>query len=469
MHKTDKKILFCAAEAAPLAKVGGLADVVGSLPPALKGQGLTARIIMPAHGSVSLRVWRAQRLAAFSVNLGNKKEKVVLFQAKVGGVHYYLLQNKHYFSGAVYEGNTLDKYLFFSQAVAASLPFLSFTPDIIHAHDFHAAGVLLTYLQKPVNLRPKLVLTIHNLQHQGWTAASKFKSFGFNPEIVPAAAKNAAGDWINILAAGIAAADKITTVSPNYAKEILTKKYGQELEKLLIARKNDLVGILNGIDVSSYNPITDKALASNYGRANSAAGKEMNKKALLSYFALPDLPVPLFALVARLSDQKGIDLFSLDKLRSLSKKYPFQLIILGTGEEKFENLAASLAANLPEMARAEIAFDNVLARNLYAASDYFLVPSRFEPCGLTQMIAMRYGSVPIVRATGGLKDTVIDGRNGFVFKDYAVSSLFSSLQRALRLYYQEPKEYQALRRAGMSADWSWQASAPKYKQFYASL
>ncbi|HNU81224.1 MAG TPA: glycogen/starch synthase [bacterium] len=469
MLKIKKKILFCAAEAAPLAKIGGLADVVDSLPPALKKQGVEVRVIMPAHGSISLRFWRAKKLASFSVNFGKKKERVVLLSAKVEGVHYYFLQSKNYFSGAVYGENTLDKYLFFSQAVAASMPFLAFTPDIIHAHDFHTAGVLLTYLQKSDYPRPKLVLTIHNLQHQGWVSASKFKSFGFNPDIVPAAAKNKAGNWVNILAAGIMAADKITTVSPSYAQEIMTKKYGQELEKLLISRQNDLVGILNGLDVVSYNPATDKALAFNYNRINLVAGKAINKQALRSYFGLSDSPIPLLALVARLSDQKGIDLFNLNKLKTLIKKYPFQLIILGTGEKKFESLASSLAVNLPEAVRAEIAFDDVLARNLYAGSDYFLVPSRFEPCGLTQMIAMRYGSVPIVRATGGLKDTVIDGYNGFVFKNYTDSSLLSSLQRALRLYYQEPDKYQALRRAGMSADWSWQASVPRYLDLYNSL
>lgn len=469
MLKINKNILFCAAEATPLAKVGGLADVVGSLPIALKSQGVEARIIMPAHSNISLRFWKAKKIASFFVSLNKHQEKVVLFQIKVAKITYYLLQNKNYFSGHVYEGDTLNKYLFFSQAVIASLPFLSFKPDIVHAHDFHAAGVLLGLASLPRSERPGLVLTIHNLQYQGWVKISKFKSFGFNSEFIPAIAKNKAGDWINILAAGIKLADKITTVSPNYAKEIMTKKYGQELEKLLISRRRDLVGILNGIDTKVYNPGSDSSLAAVYNRVGLFAGKAKNKMALQTYFSLENKNLPLFALVARLSDQKGIDLFSADSLKALAEKYPFQLIILGTGEKRFEKMAQDLAMSLPETVRAEITFDNVLAHNLYAGSDYFLVPSRFEPCGLTQMIAMRYGAVPIVRATGGLKDTVIDGKTGLVFKDYNSVSLLKALTRALRLYYKDEENYKTLCSAGMRQDWSWQSSAPAYKLLYQNI
>lgn len=465
-----KKVLFCAAEAVPLAKVGGLADVVGSLPAALRDQEIDARILMPAHSLISLRALGAKKLTSFIVKVGAKKETVSLYQARVQGTTYYLLQNKNYFKGEVYSGNSGPKYLFFCRAALASLAYLSFSPDIIHAHDFHAAPILTELSRRPRRQRPGLVLTIHNLQHQGWIEASQITTFGFNLEDFPLLAKSKEDNsWLNLLAAGIACADKVTTVSPNYAREILTPAYGQGLESLLFSRRRDLVGILNGINVDSYNPTKDDNLALNFNDKNLAKGKFLHKEAICSYLHLENNSAPLLVFIARFSWQKGLDLFTVESLRTLAEKYPFHLVLLGSGEEKYESLALHLEQSLPTTVRTLIAFDEVLARNLYAAADYFLVPSQFEPCGLTQMIAMRYGAVPIVRATGGLKDTVVDGGTGLVFKDYSPAALAVTLEKALRLYYRDYKKYQGLQTQGRRQDWSWRASAPTYRRLYDSV
>lgn len=468
--KMINKVLFCAAEAAPLAKVGGLADVVGSLPQALKTQGVDARILMPAHGSISLSGWKAKKINSFVVRIGNKRENVNIWHIKVKSTNYYLLQNKTYFKGKVYEGDNADKYLFFARAALKALELLPFKPQIIHAHDFHAASIITELATLPRSERPGLVLTIHNLQHQGWTEEKTLVKFGFSVEnfkLLNRSKENKG--WINLLAAGIKSADKITTVSPTYAKEILTAKYGYGLEKLLKSRRQDLVGILNGIDVKVYNPENDKKLTQVYSSKGVLTGKQFNKKAIRSYFNLEDNNLPLFVFIARFSNQKGLDLFKAEDLLRLQQKFPFQLIILGSGEEKYEQMILAVNKSLPDNMRTMIAFDETLAHNLYAAADYFLVPSRFEPCGLTQMMAMRYGTVPIVRATGGLKDTVVNKKTGLVFNQYTSKAFSNTLRQALEIYYNQPALYKKMISNGLKQDWSWQASAPKYKRLYQEI
>ncbi len=464
------KILFCAAEATPLAKVGGLADVVGSLPKAMRSQGVDVRVLLPAYSTISLSKLAAKKIISFSLLVDGKKEAVTIYEAKVQGTVFYLLQNKKYFKGEVYDGDNARKYLFFSRAALLALPLLPFKPSIIHAHDFHAAPIISELSLQDRNKRPGLVLTIHNLQHQGWVKTRTAAAFGFKIDEFPQAAFNhQKGDWLNLLAAGIATADKITTVSPNYAQEILTPTYGHRLEELLRSRRQDLSGIINGIDVESYNSTTDVNLAQTYSSADMISGKDVNKKAVRTYLNLENNATPLFVFVARFSEQKGLDLFDGNALWNLNRTYPFQLVLLGSGEEKYESLALNLSRSMRENIRTLITFDEVLARNLYAAADYFLIPSLFEPCGLTQMIAMRYGAVPLVRATGGLKDTVKDRETGLVFKDYSASSFISTFEKALRLYYKKNKKYQNMRQQGGRKDWSWTASAPTYKRLYDSI
>ncbi len=469
IKKSIKRILFCAAEAAPLAKVGGLADVVGSLPLALKKQKIEARVLMPAHSFISLKKIGAQKLASFSIIAAGKPEKVFLFKARVRGITYYLLKNKHYFTGNVYEGDNCRKYLFFCRAVLTALPFLPFRPEIIHAHDFHAAPLIMELSRQARPKRPGLILTIHNLQYQGWTENKTVAAFGFNKADFPDAARSQDGQWLNLLSGGLVGADKITTVSPNYAREILTPAYGQGLEKLLRSRRHDLVGILNGLNLEEYNPEQDKLLAENYNQRQLQSGKALNKRAIKDYLGFAADEAPLLVLIARFSEQKGLDLFNCKLLGALAKKYPFHLVLLGSGEKKYEALAENLERNLPGNVRTIIAFSEPLAHNLYAAADYFLVPSRFEPCGLTQMIAMHYGAVPIVRGTGGLKDTVKNNKTGLVFKNYSTSAFIQVLEKALRLYYQDRKKYQSLRLAGRKQNWSWAISAPIYRQLYEGI
>ncbi|MCF7860045.1 glycogen synthase [Patescibacteria group bacterium] len=472
-NKMITKILFCAAEAAPLAKVGGLADVVGSLPEALKAQGLDARILMPAHGSISLKSWKAKKINSFLIKIDKKQERVNIWYIKVKGTSYYLLQNKNYFSGHVYEGDSISKYLFFARAALKALSLLPFKPQVIHAHDFHAASIITELSTQARTGRPGLVLTIHNLQHQGWTEEKALLKFDFCKTDFQVRDKNISNKktstWINLLAAGIKSADKITTVSPTYAKEILTPAYGYGLEKLLSSRRKDLVGILNGIDVKTYNPAGDINLAQKYASKDVVAGKQNNKQAVRAYLKLKEDNSPLFVFIARFSNQKGLDLFKAEDLLNLQKKFPFQLVILGSGEEKYEQMILAVNKQLPDNMRTIIAFDETLAHNLYASANYFLVPSKFEPCGLTQMMAMRYGAVPIVRATGGLKDTVIHEKTGLVFKQYTSQAFNRVLKQALLVYYQQPALYKKMRSDGLRQDWSWQASAPEYQRLYQEI
>lgn len=460
------KVLFCAAESVPLAKIGGLADVVGSLPLSLKSQSIDARVLMPAHGSISLSKWKAKKINSFKIKINRKEERVNIFQIKTQGVNYYLLQNKTYFSGNVYEGDNIDKYLFFGRAALEALKIISFKPDIIHTHDFHAVSILVELSFLPRSQRPGLVLTIHNLQHQGWTEEKALSKFGFKKEDFNTENKNT---WINLLAAGINRADKITTVSPNYAKEILTAEYGYGLESLLKKRKKDLIGILNGIDNKSYNSSLDKKIARNYSSKDIEIGKETNKKAVREYLKLEQVKVPLFVFIARFSDQKGLDLFVSQDLIRLQKKFPFQLVVLGSGEKKYEQMILEVNKSLPDSMRTIINFDEVLARNLYASADYFLIPSKFEPCGLTQMMAMSYGSVPIVRSTGGLKDTVINKKTGLVFDKYSSNAFNRLFEEALKIYYKQAALFKKMRLNGLKQDWSWQASAPEYKKLYKTI
>jgi starch synthase len=410
-----------------------------------------------------LSAWKANKINSFTVIIEGQEEKVDIFQVKVRGINYYLLRNKTYFSGNVYDGGSINKYLFFSRAALEALKLLNFKPDIIHAHDFHSVSILTELSFLPRSERPGLVLTIHNLRYQGRTTKKSLVKFGFKSSDFKV--KDRKGRF-NLLAAGINRADKITTVSPNYAKEILTTEFGYGLEGLLKNRRQDLVGILNGIDEQSYNPALDKKLAQVYTAKEVQMGKKVNKKAVRDYLKLEQLNVPLFVFIARFSGQKGLDLFITQDLLKLQHKFPFQLIVLGSGEDKYEQMMLKINRVLPESMRTVIAFDEILARNLYAAADYFLIPSKFEPCGLTQMMAMRYGAVPIVRATGGLKDTVINKETGLVFNKYTSKAFSLSLQEALNIYYKQVTLFKKMRSNGLKQDWSWQASAPKYKRLY---
>jgi len=442
--KNNLKILIAAAELTPLAKVGGLADVVGALPKALVNLGVDARIIIPFHGLIDRNKYRS-KLIKNKIGVGGQTVNLwqtILPETKIP---VYLIEHKFFkgkkiYGAALADGNSdIKKFTFFSPAVLACLETIDFRPDVIHLNDWHTAAIATMIKTGGQSL--KTLYTIHNLANQG---VIKDKNR-------------------NLMAEGVLNSDLVNTVSPTYAKEILTKEYGCGLEKILIKRKKQLSGILNGIDTDFFNPATDKFIKRHYS-VRSLAAKSTNKTALQSQLGWPrNKNTALVGLVTRFVRQKGVDLIT-EKFSRLN----CQFIFLGAGEKKYEDALLNLAKKYPRQFSVKIKFDERLAHEIYAASDIFLVPSRFEPCGLTQMIAMRYGSVPVVRLTGGLADTV-NKKNGFTFKKFTASEFYKILSQALKIYYEKPKAWQQLKLSGLKKDFSWDKSAKQYLKLYRKL
>lgn len=466
------KVLFAASEMAPVAKVGGLGDVIGSLPKALRKIGVDARIIIPFYEKIKKeKALKIKFLKNIFVESGGEKERAGIFKTRVGGVEVFLIENKKYLSaGEIYFSSTafvsrfaeIKRFLFFSAAVAEILRdnTLSFKPDIVHANDWHT-GALVSFI-KANSLPPKTVFTVHNLGNQGkWNAEEVEKFFG---------KKNIFRRFdsdLNFMAEGILNADAITTVSPNYAEEILTKQYGENLENILKARKKDLKGILNGVDYDFFNPAKDDFLFKKYSAENPTA-KTANKIAFQKRYGLrTGAKIPLFGMVSRLTGQKGVNLI-LAVCGDFVEKYGCQFTFLGTGEPNYEKKLAELAKKYPKNVFAKIGFDEGLARKIYAASDFFLMPSIFEPCGLGQMISLKYGTIPVVRETGGLKDTIKNRKNGFTFVRPDPVSLSKAMNEALKLF-QDEKKFAAMRRRCTAEDFGWDKSADEYKRLYEKL
>jgi len=438
---TNLKVLIAAAEVAPLAKVGGLGDVIGALPKALVKLNLDARVIMPFYRAIDKNKYKIKLIKS---NIKCNDQLINLWQTDLPDsiVPVYLIEhnffkNEGIYSTALADGpNDIEKFAFFSLAILESAKIINFKPGVIHLNDWHTAAVAKLLKSDPFFRRTKTLLTIHNLANQGIIGAQ------------------------NYLAEGISNADLINTVSPTYAKEILTKEHGAGLEKFLIKRKKQLSGILNGIDTDFFNPATDKLIKYNY-TAKTLNKKSANKTELQRLLGLPkDKNTALAGLVTRFVGQKGIKLIT-EKFSKLN----CQFIFLGTGEKKYEDALSALAKKFPGQFGVQIKFDEKLAHQIYAASDIFLVPSRFEPCGLTQLIAMRYGSVPIVRATGGLVDTVSD-QTGFNFKKLDSAEFYKTLAQALEIFYNKPADWRKLQTSGMQQDFSWNKSALEYRQLY---
>ncbi len=481
------KILFVASELSPLAKVGGLADVVGSLPIALTKHGVDVRIIIPKYTVIDESKYPSSLVEdALTVNLNGENKPVAIWQSRLPGsdVPIYLIENDEFFgarciyydtSAFVSQFVEIKRFLFFQLAVAQTLGAYGWTPDIVHCHDWHTGLIPALLKQRqpsePAAPKPATVFTIHNLANQGkWNADEVLGFFGLTAEANPAFSLRDKDNDFNVIGQGIAGADAITTVSPQYAKEILTSEFGEGLESDLAKRQDRLSGILNGIDVDRFNPATDPLLPQRYSPGDwgkKAANKEALQKAC-GFTLEPN--APLLGFVGRLTDQKGMDLIGpvADQLVSLGCR----LVILGTGLPEYEAMAKQIAQRHPRAISTTIGFDLKLAQLIYAGSDLFLMPSRFEPCGLGQMIAMRYGSVPIVRSVGGLKDTVPDytlnpdqGR-GFVFDQFDSSALLEATVRALRLYRDNPKAWSELGRRIMAIDFSWDRSSQEYLKLY---
>ena len=464
------KILIASAEAYPLAKVGGLGDVAGSLPKALRALGHDVRVVLPKYQGVRDV---KDDLGPFSVRIGGETHEARLRTSAIDGVPVYLVDHAPFFDRPkVYEyEDDGERFAFFGRAILDMLPTANWWPDVLHVHDWHsalaAAFLRTTHAGDERYRRIRTVLTIHNLQHQGLFGRDLFEWTGLPPEAWNPEGVEFYGRF-NVLKAGIVYADRVNTVSPTYAKEIQTAEYGEGLDGLLRSRAAKLSGILNGIDTDVWNPAKDSHIAERYTKS-TIAKKARDKHALQREVGLAvDPKAPLVGIVGRVTGQKGFDILTpvLPEILRMGA----QVILLGTGERRYEEPLAMLAKENPSFVAA-LKYDEALAHRIYAGSDFFLMPSRFEPCGLGQIISLRYGTVPIVRATGGLADTVTDATadpkagNGFVFAEYATEALLDAAKRAVE-FHRKGRGWKALQQRGMAADHSWKASARAYAALY---
>ncbi|MEK8127327.1 glycogen synthase GlgA [Paenibacillus filicis] len=472
------KVLFAASEAVPFIKTGGLADVIGSLPKALVKQGLDVRVILPKYAQIPASLTdRMEVVAVFDLQMGWRTLYCGIYKLEHEGIIFYFVDNEYYFArhGCYGYGDDAERFAFFSRAVLDALQPIDFIPDVIHCHDWQAGMIPVLYRAhfsyQPEYAHIRTILTIHNLKYQGVFGQEEFKDyFTLGDEHFHGYALELHGG-ASFLKGGLLYSDAITTVSPTYAEEIQTPYYGESLDGLLRSQSHRLHGILNGLDYEEFDPMNDKFVEFHY--RDSLAKKQLNKLKLQERVGLPARKdVPLIALVTRLVDQKGLDL--MDRVIGELLNLDAQWIIVGTGEPRFEQLFRWAADAFPDKVSANILFDESLARQVYAASDLFLMPSLFEPCGIGQLIAMRYRSVPIVRETGGLKDTVTPYNEetgegtGFTFANYNAHDMLFTIERAVRLY-REPAVWANLMANTKKKDFSWKKSAQQYKDLYETL
>ena len=466
-------LLFASSEAAPFAKVGGLGDVVGSLPAALCKSGHDARIIMPKYRVIPDEFVRSfEFITNFTVLIGSAYKYAGLFRCVYRGVTVYFLDNEEYFGGGVYgyDGDgEAERTVFFCRAVCEALSHIDFSPELIHVNDWQTALIPVLLRRQYPTLPVKTLLTIHNLRYQGIFGIQQLRALTGLPDDVFTIDGLEFYGGANLLKGGILFADRVNTVSPRYAEETLTPEYGERLDGVLRSRGSDYCGILNGIDYDTFNPRRDKKIAAPYG-PRDISGKTLCKRALAEELSLA--PDKMFlAVISRLVDQKGLDILA-ECAESILQDGRCALIVLGTGEPRYEALFASLAARYSASARAVLRYDADLAQRLYAGSDLLLVPSRFEPCGLTQLIAMKYGTLPLVRETGGLYDTVrpYNEQNGSGYGfTFAPHDLAYTIRRAVSFYCGDPALWQTLMKRAMRQDFSWNHSAALYTALYEQI
>jgi starch synthase len=463
------KVLMPAAEAAPFAKVGGLADVVGSLPKALKKLDVDIRLVLPLYGCIDRAKYKLKKIySSLEIPSGMVMIKVDIWEANLPGtaIPVYFIDAPDYFKfkNVYVDNDNSERYLFFSLACIYILPIIKFFPDIIHCQDFHTAMItdIVKTRSYPFLENVKTIYTIHNLNYQGKSEIKALSTGNLNTESLKSLSRDAQNGDINFMAQGILNADLVTTVSPKYAKEINSNMFGAGLEKIIRKRKDNIAGVINGIDTELYNPATDKYIAKNYS-IKSLDKKSDNKIILQKELKLTtDKNIPLIGFVSRLVWQKGVDLID-EKVFKL----PAQFVFLGTGQKEYENYLLELAEKYPKKVSVNIKFDLKLAQMIYAGADMLLIPSRFEPCGLTQLIAMRYGTVPIVRSTGGLDDTV-NSSTGFKFYGYKADELVTIIKKALKMYENKDiwRKYQI---NSAKQDFSWEKSAQEYIKLYIKI
>ncbi|MBQ8927735.1 MAG: glycogen synthase GlgA [Oscillospiraceae bacterium] len=467
-------ILFAASEAVPFAASGGLADVIGSLPAAIRSKGHECRVVIPLYKSMRPDL-RAQLtfLTNITVDVSWRKQYCGIFTAIWNGVTYYFIDNEYYFGRDGLYGfyDDCERFVFFSRAVLEMLRYIDFAPDIIHANDWQTAlisvfyQVFYKYQQGYQTI--KHVFTIHNIQYQGNYGREVLNEVMGIP-LYHMGILEYDGS-INMMKGAIEAADKITTVSPSYAWEILDPWYAHGLDRILVNKQYKLCGILNGIDTALYDPSTDGLIAKNFS-ASAPEGKKACKEALLSELALQEGDEPVIGIVTRFVSHKGIDLirFVFEDILNLG----YKLAILGSGEKVYEDFFSEMQWRYPDKVSVTLGFQPDLAKRIYAGADMFLMPSQSEPCGLAQMIAMRYGTAPIVRETGGLRDSVKDNNegdgNGYSFKTYNAHDMLDACARA-KACYDDPDAWKALVKRAMESDYSWSSSADAYVALYREL
>ena len=479
-----KNILFAASECVPFIKTGGLADVCGALPKAFNKNEWDVRVVIPNYSCIPEH-WRNQfeYVTHFYMGSGTyiQSKYVGVLQYKLDGITYYFIDNQEYFNCVVPYGDfryDIEKFTFFDKAVLSMLPLIGFRPDIIHCHDWQA-GLIPVFLKNEFQADSffwgiRSIMTIHNLKFQGiWDVKTIQGLTGFPRELFTPDKLEFKKD-ANMLKGGLVYADYITTVSDTYAQEIQTEYYGEGLNGLLSARHFDMQGIVNGIDYGVYNPETDPKLYANYNAESFRKKKAINKEKIQEQLGLTvDKKKYMIGLISRLTDQKGLDLISY-VMDNLIDDYT-QLVVIGTGDPKYENMFRHYAWKYPDRVSANICYSDDLAHKLYAAADAFLMPSRFEPCSLTHLISFRYGTVPIVRETGGLKDTVQPFNeydnvgDGFSFTNYNADEMLHVINYSKHIFYDRKRQWNQMVERGMANDFSWNASKFRYEGLYNYL
>ena len=477
-----KNVLFVSSEAVPFIKTGGLADVAGSLPKYFDKEHYDVRVMLPKYLCIPEK-WRSQMkyVTHFYMDLAWRSQYVGVLEMEYAGVHYYFIDNEFYFAGPKpygYIHEDIEKFAFFSKAALSAMPLLGFKPDIVHCHDWQT-GLVPVYMKERFHdgeffRDMKSIMTIHNLKFQGIWDLKKVKDItGLPPYFFTSDKLEAYGD-ANYLKGGIVYADAVTTVSDSYAEEIKTPFYGEHLDGLMRARSNCLTGIVNGIDYEEFNPATDTRIVSNYSQKTFRKEKPKNKKALQQELGLEVNDKKfMIGIVSRLTDQKGLDLiaYMMDQICAED----VQLVILGTGESQYENMFRHFAWKYPDRVSANIYYSEDMSHKIYASCDAFLMPSLFEPCGLSQLMSLRYGTVPIVRETGGLKDTVEPYNEyestgtGFSFANYNAHEMMNTINYAKHVFYNNKREWNKIVDRGMLKDFSWTSSAKKYQKLYDNL
>lgn len=477
-----KKILFAASEVYPFIKTGGLADVTGSLPKYFDKKKYDVRVILPKYLAISSEYTKKMKpVTHFQMKLGWREQYVGLFEMEYEGVTFYFVDNEYYFAGNspyhnIYED--MEKFAYFSRAVLSVLPVIGFRPDVIHCHDWQT-GLIPVYLKDTFSRgefyqKIKTVITIHNIKFQGrWNLQAVRDMTGLSFDYFTSDKLESYGE-ANYLKGGIVYADMVTTVSESYAEEIKTPMGGEGLDGLMCQKGEKLLGIVNGIDYNEYNPETDKNIYHNYNSKNFRKEKIKNKIALQEELGLKkDSKKFMIGIVSRLTGQKGFDL--IDYMIEEICTEDVQLVVLGTGEEKYEHLFRHYEWKYRDRVSASIFYSDERAHKIYAASDAFLMPSLFEPCGLSQLMSLRYGTVPIVRETGGLKDTIESYNeyektgNGFSFKNFNAHEMRDTISYAKKIFFEKKADWNKIVERGMQQDFSWEASARKYEKLYERL